>query len=143
MDFLSKANAQIVDLFRSMTPAARLTAGLLLVVIVLGLALLFRFQVETADDFLLGGRPFLAGEMTAVQRALSEAGLKNWQLEGSRIKIPGGQKDVYIAALAEGNALPSDWNAPMDKAVESINPFRSNRELDLAVKAPSKRNWRW
>src|SRR5690348_9182143 len=108
MDFLNKAYSQITDLFRSMTPAARLTAGLLAAVIVLGLAFLFRFQSQSMDGYLLEGRPFMAGELTAVQRALSEANLNDWALDGNRIKIPAGQKAVYIAALAENNALPSD-----------------------------------
>jgi flagellar M-ring protein FliF len=133
MDFLNKASTQFVDLFRSMTPAARLTAGLLAAVIVVALVMLFQFKNESADDYLLGGRPFMAGELTAVQRALAEAKLQNWELEGNRIKIPRGQKAVYIAALAENNALPSDWNAALDKAVDGGNPFRSRHEIDLSL----------
>jgi flagellar M-ring protein FliF len=133
MDFLNKAYAQIVDLFRSMTPAGRLTAGLLTAVIVVGLAFLFRFQSKSMDGYLLEGRPFMAGELTAVQRALSEAELNDWELDGNRIKIPASQKAVYIAALAENNALPADWNAAMDKAVDGTNPFRSRHEIDLTL----------
>jgi flagellar M-ring protein FliF len=133
MDFLNKAYAQIADLFRSMTPAGRLTAGLLTAVIVVALAFLFQFQTQSADGYLLEGRPFMAGELTAVQRALSEANLNNWELDVNRIKIPSSQKAVYIAALAENNALPSDWNAAMDKAVDGTNPFRSRHEVDLTL----------
>jgi flagellar M-ring protein FliF len=133
MDFLNKAYAQIVDLFRSMTPAGRLMAGLLSAAIVVALAFSFQFQTQSADGYLLEGRPFMAGELTAVQRALSEANLNNWELDGNRIKIPSGQKAVYIAALAENNALPSDWNAAMDKAVDGTNPFRSRHEIDLTL----------
>src|SRR5436190_16367002 len=133
MDFLNKAYSQIVDLFRSMTPAARLMAGLLAAVIVVALTFLFRFQTHSADGYLLEGRPFLGGDLTAVQRALSEANLNNWELDGNRIKIPSGQKAVYIAALAENNALPTDWNAAMDKAVDGANPFRSRHEIDLSM----------
>lgn len=133
MDFLNKAYAQIVDLFRSMTPAGRLMAGLLSAAIVVGLAFLFRFQSQSMDGYLLEGRPFMGGELTSVQRALAEAGLKDWALDGNRIKIPSSQKAIYIAALAENNALPSDWNAAMDKAVEGNNPFRSRHEIDLTM----------
>lgn len=133
MDFLNKAYAQIADLFRSMTPAARLTAGLLAAAIVVALAFLFRFQSQSMDGYLLEGRPFMAGELTAVQRALSEANLNDWELDGNRIKIPAGQKAIYIAALAENNALPSDWNAAMDQAVDGSNPFRSRHEIDLTL----------
>jgi len=58
MDFLNKAYTQIVDLFRSMTPAGRLMAGLLSAVIVVALAFLFQFQTKSADGYLLEGRPF-------------------------------------------------------------------------------------
>src|SRR5215207_7733938 len=133
MDFLNKAYSQIVDLFRSMTPAGRLIAGLLTAAIVVALAFLFQFQTKSADGYLLEGRPFMAGELTGVQRALSEAGLENWELDGNRIKIPSSQKAVYIAALAEKNALPADWNAAMDKAVDGTNPFRSRHEIDLTL----------
>lgn len=134
MDFLNKAYLQFADLFRSMTPAARITAALLLAVIVVGLAFLFRFQSISTDDYLLGGRPFQGGELVAVQSALSAAELKNWEIEGNRIKIPSGQKDLYIAALAENNALPADWNMPMEKAMQATNPFRSRHEIDLSMR---------
>ena len=45
MDFLNKAYAQIADLFRTMTPGARITAGLLLVVVVVSLGYLFNSQI--------------------------------------------------------------------------------------------------
>ena len=42
MDFLNKSIAQVSELFRSMTPGARLTAGLLLAVVVVSMGYLFR-----------------------------------------------------------------------------------------------------
>ena len=42
MDFLNKAIAQLSDLFRSMTPGARITAGLLLAVVVVSMGYLFQ-----------------------------------------------------------------------------------------------------
>ena len=46
MDFLNKAFAQVADLFRSMTPGARLTAGLLLVVVVVSVGYLFTHEMS-------------------------------------------------------------------------------------------------
>ena len=40
MDFLNKAIAQLSELFRSMTPGARITAGLLLAVVVISVAVI-------------------------------------------------------------------------------------------------------
>ncbi len=44
MDFLNKALAQFSDLFRSMTPGGRITAGLLLVVAVVSVGYLFQHR---------------------------------------------------------------------------------------------------
>ena len=55
MDFLNKAFAQFSDLFRSMTPGGRITAGLLLVVAVVSVGYLFQHQVSGGDDYLFGG----------------------------------------------------------------------------------------
>jgi flagellar M-ring protein FliF len=139
MDFLNKSSQQLAELFRGLTPAARLMAVALAGVVLLSLVFLFRFQAETADDYLLGGRPFTAGELTAVQRALADAGLNAWELEGSRIRIPGGQKHLYIAALSEGNALPADFASYMDRAVEGQNPFMSKYEIDLRMRSAKQR----
>ena len=57
MDFLNTAYQQITDLFRTMTPAARITTGLLLAVVVISLVFLFRYESETADAFLFGAEP--------------------------------------------------------------------------------------
>ena len=65
MDFLNKGIAQVSDLFRSMTPGARITAGLLLTVVVVSLAYLFNRQTASADAYLLGEQGnFTAGEMS-------------------------------------------------------------------------------
>ena len=56
MDFLNRAFEQIKDVFASMTPGARITAGLLLVVIIVSLVFLFQGQVISGDNYLLGGR---------------------------------------------------------------------------------------
>ena len=42
MDFLNKSFAQLSELFRSMTPGARITTGLLLAVVVVSMGYLFR-----------------------------------------------------------------------------------------------------
>jgi flagellar M-ring protein FliF len=135
MGFVNKTYQQLVELFSSMTPAARLMAILLAAAVGVSLFFLFQLQVETPDDYLLGGRPFTAGELTSVQRALSDAGLNKWELEGSRIKIPGGQKHLYIAALSEGNALPADFASYFEKAVHGNNPFMSKHEIDLRMRS--------
>ena len=63
MDIFNKAFAQLSDLFRSMTPGARITAGLLLVVVVVSLGYLFRYQTSAADAYLMNGEPIPASDL--------------------------------------------------------------------------------
>jgi flagellar M-ring protein FliF len=131
MDFVNKAYAQAVELFRSLSPGTRVVAGLLLVAIVVSLVYLFQFQVRSGDEFLLGGRPFTGSEMTAIEAAFARAGLSQSVIEGNRIRIPRGQKAEYLAALADNDALPADFNNYLDQATAADSPFASSRSLEI------------
>jgi flagellar M-ring protein FliF len=130
MDFVNKAYAQTLELFRSLSPGARVAVGLLLAVIVVSLAYLFQFQVQTGDEFLLDGRPFSASEVTAIETAFAQAGLSGSTLIGNRIRIPRGQKNAYLAAMADNAALPADFYKYLDEAATSDNPFASSKSQD-------------
>ena len=84
MDFLNKAVAQLSELFRSMTPGARLTAGLLLVVVVVSLGYLFRYETSGADVYLMNGEPIQGGEMNEMVAAFGKAGLTDFEIQGNK-----------------------------------------------------------
>lgn len=139
MDFLNKAYGQLTDLFRSMTPAARITAALLVCAIVISLIYLFRTKTTTGDELLLGGREFSNAEIASAEAAFAQAKLAGSEVVGNKIRIPRGQKAAYLAALAENNALPEDFGTVLASAVESENPFMSSKSLDLRVRAAKQR----
>src|SRR5678816_2556227 len=126
MDFINKAWTQIVDVFKGLTPGTRIAVGALAAAAVVGLFYLFQYQGTSANEFLLGGRPFVADELTKAEAAFAKAGLSQWEVvEGSRIKVPQGKKSLYLAALGESDALPADFYNYLDKAAASDNPFSS------------------
>ncbi len=135
MDVLNKALAQINDLFKSMTPGARLTAGLLLAVVVISLAYLFNHQMAGGDADLLGGQPFTAGEMSAMEAAFGKAGLNGYTIVGSRIRIPAGQKAAYMAALVDHGALPAHFGDYLSGAIGKVTPFTSRQAQEEMIKA--------
>jgi flagellar M-ring protein FliF len=139
MDFLNKSLAQLSDLFRSMTPGARITAGLLLAAIVVSLVFLFRFEGSSADELLLGGREFSSAEIAMAEAAFAKANLAKSEIVGNKIKIPRGEKAGYLAALAENNALPEDFGTALTHAAASENPFMSSKSIDLRVQAAKQR----
>jgi flagellar M-ring protein FliF len=134
MDFLNQAYSQLNDLFRSMTPAARITAGLLLLVVVISLVYLVRFQTSGADEYLLGGRPFSDRELATMEAAFSKASLDKWEIRERRIGVPRGQKSVYLAALVEGNALPAGFGSYFSKLSEDEGPFVNRQQREMRFK---------
>jgi flagellar biosynthesis/type III secretory pathway M-ring protein FliF/YscJ len=118
MDLLNKACAQAADLFKSMTPGARISAVLLVVVTLVSLAYLMKEQVAPGDTYLMGGEIFSASQSRSMHAALGKAGLEA-SMDGARIKVARGQESKAMAALAEAGALPIDFNGYLEKAVGS------------------------
>src|SRR5262245_43245069 len=124
MDFLNKSLAQLSELFRSMTPGARITAGLLLAVVVVSFGSLFQHAAAGPDAFLFGGEALSDNEINQAEAAIAKAGLSGYQREGNRIRVPAGQQAAYLAAVADGGALPPNFNTILAKALDSSSPWQ-------------------
>ncbi len=140
MDFLNKTFAQLTDLFNSMTPGARITTGLLLAVVVISLGYLFNYQTSAVDTDLMHGVPVAITHLAAMEGAFGKAGLNSYEIRGTSIVVPRGQRDVYMAALADANALPPNMENVLDKALEATSVFmgkpeREQRQKNLKQKA--------
>jgi flagellar M-ring protein FliF len=129
MDFLNKAYAQVVELFRSMGPAARITTGLLLAVLVAAVYYLFQYQVSGDGEYLFSGRVFTQTELAEMEAAFAKAGLGGSTIEGNRIRIPRGKKAEYMAALADNGALPVDFANIFDEVFASENALTGSAQL--------------
>ncbi len=131
MDFVNKAYAQAAELFRSLSVGARVATAALLALVVVSLVYLFQYQITSGDEFLLDGRLFSNSELKEIEAAFAQAGLGRSTVVGNRIRSPRGQKEVYLAALADGNALPADFYKFLDEAVSSDSPFASKQSQEL------------
>ncbi len=135
MDFLTTTLAQLADLFRSMTPAARMTAALLLAVLVVSLGYLFTYAGSAADEFLLAGQRFSGSEIQAMEAAWGKAGLNDYEIVGTQIRVPSSQRARYMGALLDGNALPTNWNDPLKNVLKngSYLDTAQDREAQLRI----------
>ncbi len=133
MDFLNRALAQVKDLFLSMTPGARITAGLLLAVVVISLAYLFHSGFGSNGTYLFSGEVFTSSEQQAMEAAFAKAGLNAYEFEGGRVRVPRGQQSAYVAALATGNALPQNFGNLLEKVLSDSNPFRPANTVAAAI----------
>ncbi|MCG8447961.1 MAG: hypothetical protein MI725_00080, partial [Pirellulales bacterium] len=122
MDFLNQATGQIKELFESMTPAARVTAFLLLGVIVVSMGYLVQHHSAGPDDFLFNGEFLPASDVDRAEAAIAKARLTGYQRVGNRIKVPQARKAEYLAAVADDGALPPSYHDVIEKALDS-GPF--------------------
>lgn len=134
MDFLNKSLAQVSELFRSMTPGARLTAGLLLAVVAISMGYLFQHSASGPDAYLFGGEPLPDGQLTRVEAAIAKAGLSDYQREGNRIRVPSGQQAKYLAAVADAGALPPNFNTILENAIDKGGPWESGEATRQRLK---------
>ncbi|HEY4235033.1 MAG TPA: hypothetical protein VGM76_16490 [Lacipirellulaceae bacterium] len=134
MDFVNQTIAQLADLFRSMTPGARITAGLLLAVVVVSVGYLFQQHSAGPDEYLFGGEALPDGQLNQIEAAIAKAGLSAHRREGNRIMVPTGQKAAYLAAVVDGGALPPNFHTYLEKALDQGGPWESREETRERLK---------
>lgn len=135
MDFANRLTEQLRDLFQSMTPGARITAALLLAVVVVSVGFLFKQSTAGPDDFLFGGEPLSNSQIVAIESAIGQADLHDYQIKGNRILVPRATKDLYIAAIASAGAMPQSAMDYMQKALDSGSVFDSRKVKEQRIKA--------
>jgi flagellar M-ring protein FliF len=134
MDFLNKAFTQVSDLIKSLSPGARITAGLLLAVVVISVAYLINHRTDSADSYLMGGKVIEASLLPAMEGAFAKAGLSDYELEGNRIRVPRHQRDLYMGALVDAGALPATPLSELEEAAKASGPLQSSKQREEMLK---------
>ena len=119
MNALTQIGKQLSDLFSSLTPAARLMAGLMVGVIVVSLGWIISTESTGNYESLLSGITLTHAELDRIEVAFGDAQLRDFHREGRQIRIPKGEKDQYLRALSDGNALPKEWGSEKDQALQT------------------------
>ena len=139
MNPLNQITKQVSDLIASMTPAARIMAGLLFATIVVSLGWIITVQQSTSYEFMLGGHVFTEEELKRVEQAFGDAGLPDYVREGLRIKVPRDKKDLYLKAMSSNDALPEEWGSEIQRALSSPNPFEPADLIKLKYEVARER----
>jgi len=128
MNVLQKTIEPIRDAFLSMPMATRMIAGMLVLAIAIGLGLLVNGGTSTETEYLFGGRMLSETEVDSVEMSFSQAGLKLWEREGRRIRIPTKTRNEYLAALRESSTLPLGLRSAVQGALDKDGPFDSSEQ---------------
>ena len=135
MDLLNRAMQRAAELLNTMTPRTKVAALALSGMLALcALVLLFAPSSGPAV-FLLGGHAFSTSELPAVQAAFAKAGLSDFEVSGGQIRIPRGKQAQYLAALADGHALPSSLADRLVAIVSEQSPFASRAQQEQMQRA--------
>ncbi|TWU00333.1 flagellar MS-ring protein [Botrimarina colliarenosi] len=128
MDFLNQTIAQLRELFASMTPGARVTAGLLLAVVVVSVGFLFQQATTGPDEYLFGGESIDRSILPRMESAMAAADIE-FTTEGTKIRVSRAQKNAAIAAIADAGELPPEFHQLMDDAINggSLFDFRETK----------------
>ncbi len=126
MNYLNSLFNQGRELFFSLTPQARLMAGLMVAVVVVSSGFLFRGSQTTAKVRIFDGHVFSDEELHSAQIALSEAKLSDWEVQGNQILVPKATRDVYIKAIGEAKAFPLSPGSSTDQALNAGTMFDGN-----------------
>ena len=128
MDVLPRFTAQCFELFRSMSPARRVTSIAIALAIVVGFGALLISNGRVHYQPVSQGKAFVGAELSAAELALKSLGFNDFRRDGQRLLVPAQDLDRCNAALADLNALPADLGSQMLKHFETLGPFSTDRQ---------------
>ena len=100
-------------------------AGLLLAVVVVSVGYLFRQGTAGPDSYLFGGERLPESQLIRIEAAIAQAGLNDSVREGNRIRVPAGQQAKYLAAVADADALPQNFDTILENAIDRGSPWET------------------
>ena len=102
--------------------------------VVVGVLCLWKPSGGSEQHDLLNGRSFSADELPAIEAAFAKRGLSEYEIASGRIRVPRSRHTEYLAAMAEGDALPSDLGDLLWKAGTQSGPFASRSQQEESLK---------
>jgi flagellar M-ring protein FliF len=140
MDFLNRGFKQIADLFETMTPAARLTTGLLLAVLIVSFVFLFRQEVEGGGEYLFDAAALSGPRISVMEGVFAAAGLEHAVREGYRIRVPAGKKWEYMAALSAADVMPENARTAYEEMFKRSSLLDNRSMMSLKVRIADEEN---
>jgi flagellar M-ring protein FliF len=137
MAFPNQSIAQIRELFASMTPAARVTAALLLGVIVVSLGYLFKGYAGASEEHLFT-EILPPRDVYLIEAAIAKKNLPLLPQQAGRIVVPRGRRSEYLAAIAEDGALPANFDRLLDDSLNT-GMWESNETKRARLKATKEK----
>ena len=89
---------------------------------------------------LFDGKQFTPDELVQIEAALAKKNLSDYTIVNQTLEIPAKSRSVYVAALAEANALPQESGRTLEKTAVDISLFDSPEVRNLKIKAAQQKD---
>ena len=132
MGFLGNIAAQFTGTNSLLSPAKRWLAIALPVVAVISLIAVWQTPSPPYTE-LFSGREFTSAELVQIEQAFATAGLADWQINASQVRVPREQKSTYLSAL-QGVIEADTLNADIDLALKNSSLWEPRHVKDLKIK---------
>ena len=132
MGFLGNIAAQFTGTNSLLPSAKRWLVIALPVVAVISLALVWQTPTPPYTE-LFSGREFTSAELVEIEQAFATAGLADWQINASQVRVPREQKSTYLSAL-QGVIEADTLNADIDLALKNSSLWEPRHVKDLKIK---------
>ena len=132
MGFLGNIAAQFTGTNSLLPSAKRWLAIALPVVAVVSLFLVWQTPTPPYTE-LFSGREFTSAELVQIEQAFATAGLTDWQINVSQVRVPREQKSAYLSAL-QGVIEADTLNADIDLALKNSSLWEPRHVKDLKIK---------
>lgn len=109
MEPLQAAWKQFSELWSGLSSSQKLTFTAIPLLVLGGLGLLVFSNQQPGKEYLLAGKAFSADELRQAQEAFGQAGLSDYEVDGSKIRVPKNAATRYSAVLMEKGAMPAQY----------------------------------
>ncbi len=89
---------------------------------------------------LFNGKQFMPDELVQIEAALAKKNLSDYTIVNQTLEVPVKNRGVYVAALAESNALPQESGRTLEKVAVDISLFDSPEVRNLKIKAAQQKD---
>ncbi|MBQ3350290.1 MAG: hypothetical protein IJG38_07810 [Thermoguttaceae bacterium] len=114
---------------------------LVLLIIGGGIGIWLEMQPNSENRIaLFDGKQFTPDELVQIEAALAKKNLSDYTIVNQTLEIPAKSRSVYVAALAEANALPQESGRTLEKTAVEISLFDSPEVRNLKIKAAQQKD---
>lgn len=130
MDFLNQFPSRLATTWRRLPQVFRVAFVVVAAASVATVGYWHQFGERHDREWLFGGAEFTTNDLARMEAAFGRARLAGARIDGRKLGVPAAQKDLYLKALVDHQALPDTFYSAHERALDRDHPFTSQRQRE-------------